>query len=331
MSHKVTSAVFETSGQQAASDRLHLLGLADHASPDGANIRPGIDRLAAFADGSTKTSRRSIARLEAGGWIWVHRRPGKTSHYVLLIGGLTPLDPAGWECQVCLDEARRWHPEAGTECPHPGCDDTCAAPVDKTTGRLTAPRTECPHTPDTRVPTTPDTGVRTPRTPVSPEPLRTTSGTTNEPLPPDGGESAPPPDDHPTVAIARALLAADVDDTDLDDISDRNRRRYLTAAADIHQLGGTADQVPAAARAYRRQWPDVVWTPMAMAKHWLAFAAGPDDTGPTEQAAIALAIAWSGQDWDDVADRLAADGHTGDHLDAAHDAWHQHQPQAGAA
>lgn len=49
--------------------KVVLLGLANHAHPDGSNAFPSLDRLATYAHCDRSTARRNTRRLEADGWV----------------------------------------------------------------------------------------------------------------------------------------------------------------------------------------------------------------------------------------------------------------------
>lgn len=58
------------------SAKLVLIGLANHAHPDGTEARPGVDRLATYACCDRRTVQRHLRALEADGWISVVEEGG---------------------------------------------------------------------------------------------------------------------------------------------------------------------------------------------------------------------------------------------------------------
>jgi DNA-binding PadR family transcriptional regulator len=57
--------------------KVVLLGLANHAHPDGTEARPSVDRLAVYAHCDRRTVQRNLRQLEAAGWISVVEAGGR--------------------------------------------------------------------------------------------------------------------------------------------------------------------------------------------------------------------------------------------------------------
>lgn len=72
MSIRCQNWVYENS-EARGNDRLVLLAIADEADDDGTNGHPGIDRISHKARVPKRTTMRCIERLEAAGWLVVHR------------------------------------------------------------------------------------------------------------------------------------------------------------------------------------------------------------------------------------------------------------------
>jgi hypothetical protein len=52
------------------NSKVVLLGLANHAHPDGSESYPSLETLAAYAHCDRSTARRNVRKLEADGWIF---------------------------------------------------------------------------------------------------------------------------------------------------------------------------------------------------------------------------------------------------------------------
>ena len=87
------------------TDKLVLIGLANHADPHGQNCWPAVSTLAKYASVTKRNVQRSLARLEASGHISVEHNRGGTSdtpsdrrpnRYTLnLSTGVAPVTPRG--------------------------------------------------------------------------------------------------------------------------------------------------------------------------------------------------------------------------------------------
>lgn len=87
MSIKRTSDVWEYSRTKNTS-LLALLAIADHASDDGF-AWPGQIRIAHKARCTVRHVGRAITDSESMGELFIHRKPGKSNKYVVLIGQST--------------------------------------------------------------------------------------------------------------------------------------------------------------------------------------------------------------------------------------------------
>lgn len=115
------------------NQKIILLGLANHAHPDGSEAYPTLDRLAAYARCDRSTARRNVRKLIADGWVVEDGAgPKGQAKYRLQIGGLqnaTPESPAG--------VAKR--PEGGGTAvlPEPSIEPSSSSEsVDSESGRL---------------------------------------------------------------------------------------------------------------------------------------------------------------------------------------------------
>jgi hypothetical protein len=75
--------------------KVILLGLANHAHPDGTEARPSIDRLKVYAQCDRRTVQRNLRQLEADGWIRTVKPGGQhrdqaATVYALSMGGILP-------------------------------------------------------------------------------------------------------------------------------------------------------------------------------------------------------------------------------------------------
>lgn len=61
------------------TDKLVLIGLANHADPHGHNCWPAVSTLAKYASVTKRNVQRSLARLEESGFISVEHNRGGTS------------------------------------------------------------------------------------------------------------------------------------------------------------------------------------------------------------------------------------------------------------
>lgn len=182
MSVEVIAAVLNHS-PTAGNAKVILLGLANHAHPDGSNARPSVPRLARYARVDPRTVQRNLRELQADGHI---ERTGIGPHgesvYRVCMERLTQLGmdlPEGGNLPGAADR----HPPAPVS---PEGGDTSAAPGNLPPG---------------------DASVAQGVTPVSPEPSIEPSGTAT-PQPPQAGELAlvgTPPPKKPTSKRQRDL------------------------------------------------------------------------------------------------------------------------------
>lgn len=95
MSIRCQNWVYEYS-EATGNDRLVLLAIADEADDDGTNAFPGIKRIAHKARVPERTVMRSLERLEASGYLVVHRPEqrgrGRFNSYVVAMDNGNP-DP----------------------------------------------------------------------------------------------------------------------------------------------------------------------------------------------------------------------------------------------
>ena len=76
MSVRVMADVWDA-GPEDAVDSSVLVALANHCDDDGRSCFPSVERVARMVRRSQRTVERSIAALEAGGWIQVERGGGR--------------------------------------------------------------------------------------------------------------------------------------------------------------------------------------------------------------------------------------------------------------
>ncbi len=94
MSFEVAGLVLRARTGLGMGAKMVLLGLAEHAHPDGTEARPAVSTLARYAECSESTVLRHLKRLENGGYITGERRQGRPTVYAInlpTLGELTPV------------------------------------------------------------------------------------------------------------------------------------------------------------------------------------------------------------------------------------------------
>lgn len=116
------NAVWEHAPDRNALTVLLALGrCADWST--GARCFPGLDHLAKLARVSPDTVRRTIAQLEADGWVTLVRTPGKSHYYRLDNKRLKP-DPLHPATPCTLQGVAPCDPVQGASTPLAPCDPT---------------------------------------------------------------------------------------------------------------------------------------------------------------------------------------------------------------
>lgn len=94
-----------------ANEKVMLLGLANHAWPDGTNSYPSLDTLAKYGHCDRSTARRNVRLLEKAGWIAEDGQgPKGTVKWRLAMGepipSLPPMEPkkGGWQNATLFDQ-----------------------------------------------------------------------------------------------------------------------------------------------------------------------------------------------------------------------------------
>lgn len=86
------------------TDKLVLIGLANHADPHGRNAWPAVSTLAVYASVDKRNVQRALTRLEDAGLVAVERNAGgnhdtpsdrRTNRYTLSMDGVAPVPPRG--------------------------------------------------------------------------------------------------------------------------------------------------------------------------------------------------------------------------------------------
>ena len=86
------------------TDKLVLIGLANHADPHGRNAWPAVSTLSVYASVDKRNVQRALSRLEDAGLIAVERNAGgnhdtpsdrRPNRYTLSMDGVAPVSPRG--------------------------------------------------------------------------------------------------------------------------------------------------------------------------------------------------------------------------------------------
>lgn len=144
MSNKLLTFVWDH-GPEDKGELMVLLALADQAS-DAGHCWPSMPTIARRCRVEARSCQRIVRRLEAGGWLTVHERPGRSNMYSIT----APPDPGGTpDTGSPLTQGRGDPPVRGGVTPRSG--EGCPPGHPNPKGTLKEPKERAPRRSATRL------------------------------------------------------------------------------------------------------------------------------------------------------------------------------------
>jgi len=238
--------VLELEGEVTTNEKFVLLGIANHAQPNGAGAFPSLETLARYTRLSKSTVQRCVKKLVERGLLTKSSGNGRKSTSYTVEMDFAPVVKLELAPDSNENEAPANENEGG-QSDHPGPDGPETRVVTVTTQGGQALTTQGGQALTTQ-------GGQA----LTTEPLYNRNKTALEPKRPERQRKRD--------AIWDALM--ETCGVNAATINSNERGRYNRAVKLLKESKATAEEIHTRAKMYRRKFPGASMTPMAIANHW---------------------------------------------------------------